>query len=111
MKKILNKIYLIIVLTALTAAYFGGCNYEQIKSKSTTGELTLEVDEGLYPVIKKETDEFMRLNKEAKINIVIKTSKEVIADLANGTAKTIISGRDFTAEENGIITSNKTEIK
>lgn len=107
----LNKIYLIIFLTALTAACVDGCNYEQIKSKSTTGELTLEVDEGLYPVIKKETDEFMRLNKEAKITVVIKTSKEVIADLANGTAKTIISGRDFTAEENSVLSANKTEVK
>src|SRR5260221_3304748 len=107
----LYKIYLIILFSVITTAYFGGCNYDQIKSKSTTGALTLEVDEGLYPVIKKETDEFMRLNKEAKITVVVKTSKEVIADLANGSAKTIISGRDFTAEENGIITSNKTEIK
>jgi phosphate transport system substrate-binding protein len=111
MKMLRNKIYLIATLCALTALFFAGCNFEQIKSKSTTGELTIEVDEGLYPVIKKEADEFTRLNKEAKINIAVKTSKEVIADLVNGSVKMIVSGRDFTKEESEVISANKTEIK
>jgi phosphate transport system substrate-binding protein len=111
MKDTLIKIFLVLVLASAAMFYINACNYDQIKSKSTNGELTVEVDEGIYPVIKKEADEFTRLNKEAKINIVIKTSKEVIADLANGNIKTIVSGRDFTADENNVITANKTEIK
>jgi phosphate transport system substrate-binding protein len=111
MKQILGKIYLVLIVFAASVIYFNGCNYDQIKSKSTTGDLTIEVDEGLYPVVKKEADEFMRLNKEAKIIVVVKTSKEVIADLANGNIKTIISGRDFTKEESGVISANKTEVK
>lgn len=105
------KYYLSAVLLISAVMYFAGCNYDQIKSKSTTGEMTIEADEGLYPVVKKVTDEFMRLNKESKINIVVKTSKEVIADLANGQAKVIISGREFTKEESDIMAANKTEIK
>ncbi len=111
MKEILIKIFLVLIFSSAAVIYFNGCNFDQIKSKSTTGDLTIEVDEGLYPVVKKEADEFMRLNKEAKIIIVVKTSKEVIADLANGNIKTIISGRDFTKEESSVITANKTEIK
>ncbi len=111
MKDTLIKIFLVLVLSSAAMFYINACNYDQIKSKSTNGELTVEVDEGIYPVIKKEADEFTRLNKDAKINIVVKTSKEVIADLANGNIKTIVSGRDFTADENNVITANKTEIK
>lgn len=104
-------ILIVIAVSAAASIYLYACNYDKIKSTTTIGEMTLEVDEGLYPVIKKEADEFMRLNKESKINIVVKTSKEVIADLANGTAKIVVSGRDFTKEENDVIAANKTEMK
>ncbi len=111
MKDTFKKILTVLALSAAAAFCINACNYDQIKSKSTNGELTVEVDEGVYPVIKKEADEFMRLNNGAKINIVIKTSREVIADLANGNIKTIISGRDFATDENSVITSNKTDVK
>jgi len=81
------------------------------KSTTTMGDLTVEVDEGISPVIKKEADEFMRLNDESKITLQVKTTNEAIADLVNGKTKMIVVGRDFSKEENDIIANNKLEIK
>lgn len=109
MKAEIKIMLLSIVLTAMVT--FNGCDYTVKKSVSTTGEITIGVDEGISPVVKEEASEFMRLNNESKVNLTIKTSKEVIADLNNGTYKTIVVGRDMTKEEADIFASNKIEIK
>ncbi len=109
MKAELKIIMLITVLTAALA--FNGCDYTVKKSVSTTGEITVGVDEGISPVVKEEASEFMRLNNEAKVNLQVKTTKEVIADLNNGSYKTIVVGRDLTKEEADIFANNKIEIK
>jgi phosphate transport system substrate-binding protein len=109
MKIEVKKILLFTLLIGLIAVC--ACDYTVKKSTSTTGELTVGVDEGISPLIKEEASEFMRLNDESKINLNIKTSKEVIADLNSGVYKTIIAGRDLTKEEADIFASNKIEIK
>lgn len=101
----------ILVVFMLFAAVWLGCDYTTQKSTSTTGELKIGIDEGLAPLLQNEAAEFMRLNKEAKITLEVKTSKEVIADLNAGVYKTIIAGRDLTKEEADIFTSNKLEVK
>ncbi len=108
-KNILKIVFIqsVIIISFLTI----GCNYDQMKSKTTIGELTVGVDESIYPVVKREADEFMRLNQDAKITVQVKTSKEVIADLANGNLKTILTARDLTDEEKSVFTANKTEFK
>jgi phosphate transport system substrate-binding protein len=90
---------------------FGSCDYSKLKQVSTSGEITIEADENISPVIRKAADEFMRLNKEAKLNIPVKTGREVIADFINGDVKTVISARDFNQQEKDIITQNKIEIR
>lgn len=97
-------------LAALLMA-FCACNYTTQKSTSTTGELTVGVDEGISPLVREESAEFMRLNTESKITLNIKTSKEVIADLNSGTYKTIVVGRELTKEEADIFAANKLEVK
>lgn len=109
MKAELKIIMLLTVL--LTVISFNGCDYTVKKSVSTTGEITVGVDEGISPVVKEEASVFMRLNNEAKVNLIVKTTKEVIADLNNGTYKTVVVGRDLTKEEADIFASNKIEIK
>ena len=109
MKAEIKIVMLIAVLAAVIT--FNGCDYTVKKSVSTTGELTVGVDEGISPVVKEEASEFMRLNTEAKVNLQVKTTKEVIADLNNGTYKTIVVGRDLTKEEAEIFANNKIEIK
>lgn len=108
--KDINK-YHVFIFTLLVLAALTGCDYTVKKSSTTIGELTVGVDEGISPVVKKEAAEFERLNNEAKINIQIKTTKEVIADLNNGNLKTIVVGRDLTKEEAEVFANNKIEVK
>lgn len=109
MKGELKKISLFALI--ITFVIFYACDYTTQKSISTTGELTVGVDEGISPLIQQEASEFMRLNKESKINLTVKTSKEVISDLNGGVYKTIVAGRDLTKEEADIFAANKIELK
>lgn len=109
MVKAMQNILILPVL--ILGIIFFSCDYTIKKSTTTTGELAAEVDEGISPVIKKEADEFMRLNAESKITLQVKTTNEVVADLINGNTKLIVVGRDFSKEENDIIANNKLEIK
>jgi len=109
MKAEMKKIILFAAVLSLIA--FSACDYTVKKSASTTGELTVGVDEGISPVVQEEASEFMRLNNEAKVTLNIKTTKEVIADLNNGTYKSVVVGRDLTKEEADIFTANKIELK
>lgn len=105
----LKKITLVVF--AALSAVITACDYTIKKSESTTGEITIGTDEGISPLIQEEASEFMRLNSESKITLDIKTSKEVIADMNNGTYKTIVVGRDLTKEEADIFAANKLEVK
>lgn len=102
--KVSSYIFLLLVL-------FAGCNFEKYKSVTTTGETTIGIDESVSPLMKKEADEFMRLNKESKINQVVKTSNELIADIVNGDIKTVVVTRDFNQQENELISRYKIEVK
>jgi phosphate transport system substrate-binding protein len=105
----LKKILFVGIIFA--CVIIGACNYTTQKSISTSRDLTVGLDEGLLPVIKKEANEFMRLNTEAKVNLSVKTSKEVIADLNSGVYKTIVVDRELTKEESDIFSANKIELK
>lgn len=109
MKAEVKKIVLLTVF--ITGIIFNGCDFKVKKSETTIGEITFGIDEGISPVVKEEASEFMRLNNEAKVNLIVKTTNEVIADLNNGVYKTIVVGRDLTKEEADIFASNKIEIK
>jgi len=109
MRAEMKKIMLFAAVLSLIT--FSACDYTVKKSASTTGELTVGVDEGISPVVQEEASEFMRLNNEAKVTLNIKTTKEVIADLNNGTYKSVVVGRDLTKEEADIFAANKIELK
>jgi len=104
------RIYYICVL-AIAFIIFKGCDYGKLRSVTTIGDYTIAVDESISPVVKKEVDEFMRLNKDARITTYIKTSNEVMADLINGDIKTVVVSRDYNQQERELIEKFKIEIK
>jgi phosphate transport system substrate-binding protein len=110
MKKLTIR-YLLAALIISGSFIYWGCEYGKVRSVTTIGETSIEVDESISPVVKKEADEFMRLNKESKINIGIKTTNEVMADLLNGDIKTVIVSREFTPQENEHISKFNIEVK
>ena len=105
----MNKYYSIFFV--LCSLLIIGCNFDKVKQVTSTGQAVIGVDESVSPVLKKEADEFMRLNKEAKIDEKIKTSNELIADIVNGDIKSIVVTRDFNQNEHDLISKYKLEIK
>lgn len=103
--------FILLSVVICSAFVYLACNYGNVRSVTTIGELTLGVDENEYPVAKKEADEFMRLNKESKINLKVKTTNELFADLMNGDLKTIIADRDFSPQENDYLSKYNIEVK
>jgi phosphate transport system substrate-binding protein len=110
MRTIIKRVIWIPVLVLSSLICFE-CNYGNVKSVTTIGEATIGVDESEAMVLKKEADEFMRLNPNSKIDLKIKTSNELMADLINGDLNTVIVNRDFNQEEKNLIAKYKIDIK
>lgn len=91
--------------------FFSGCKFDEIKSVTTTGELTIVVDENVEPLMKAEIAEFERLNPEAKVKIKVAPTKVAKVDLINGETKFIVVTRNFDDEEKAVLEKNKTEVK
>ncbi|MBK6878227.1 MAG: substrate-binding domain-containing protein [Ignavibacteria bacterium] len=106
-----NQVLTFLTLLIFTAVTFSACDFKEIKSTATTGEMKLAVDENQEPLIKAEVSEFERLNKEAKINLIFAPTNKAIADLINGEVQNIVSSRTFNAEEKQILEKNKTAYK
>lgn len=98
-------------LSLLFAFILSSCDFHEIKSKATTGEMTVEVDENIEPLMIHLKKEFERLNPEAKLNLVFKPTKNVIADLLNGDCSLIIITREFDNEEKEFIDKHKIEMQ
>jgi phosphate transport system substrate-binding protein len=110
MKKPALKYLLLFTALSCSAVYFA-CGYGKVKSVTTIGETSIEVDESISPVVKKEAAEFMRLNTESKIDMKVKTTNEVMADLINGDIKTVVASREFNQVEKEHIDKFKIDIK
>ena len=104
-----NNIMYIFVFSMMI--FFSGCKFDEIKSVTTTGELTIVVDENVEPLMKAEIAEFERLNPEAKVKIKVAPTKVAKADLINGDTKFIVVTRNFDDEEKAVLEKNKTEVK
>lgn len=105
--KILSA-YITIIIGSLI---FYGCKFGEIKSVSTTGEMSIVVDENIEPLMKEEVKEFERLNPEAKIKMSSEPTNNVIADLINGKTKFIAATRNLNEEEKGLLKKNSLEVK
>lgn len=111
MKFSFGKIGCLVLLALMNMVTVSSCDFGEIKSTATTGEMKLAVDENQEPLMTAEVKDFERLNKEARIVVQVAPTNKVIADLINGEVKTIVSNRAFNPEEKSIITNNKTEYK
>lgn len=105
----INNLKYIIAFAAVIL--FSGCKFDEIKSVTTTGELSIVVDENVEPLMKAEIKEFERLNPEAKVNMKVVPTKVAKAELINGETKFIVVTRNFDEEEKAVLEKNKTEVK
>jgi phosphate transport system substrate-binding protein len=104
-----RKIFLFLVF--IFSVIISGCKFDEIKSVSTTGELSIVVDENVEPLMKAEITEFERLNPEAKVKMKSVPTANAVADLINGDTKLIVLTRNLTEEEKASLQKNKLELK
>ncbi len=108
--KLKNKILVWILLPGVVM-FFNSCDFGSIKSKATTGEMTIEADENLESVVNLLTKDFTRLNPEAKITPIFKPTKNVITDLLNKETKLIIIAGDIAEDDRKFISDYKIELQ
>lgn len=102
---------IIILSVFIFSAFYPGCKFDEIKSVSTTGELSIVVDENVEPLMNAEIIEFERLNPEAKVKMKSVPTANAVADLINGDTKLIVLTRNLTSEEKASLQKNKLELK
>lgn len=99
------------ILLLLIVLIFSGCDFTEIKSKATIGEMSIEVDENIEPILPYLKSEFERLNPEAKINYTVKPTKVAITDFLNKDTKLILVTSDLTEEDKKYLKEYKIEFQ
>lgn len=107
---LINKIFNLVLIAGISFL-LTACDFGEIKSKATTGEMSIEADENLERVVDSLCKGFTTLNKEAKINPVFKPWKNIITDLINKETKLIIIAGDITEEDKKFIADYKIELQ
>jgi phosphate transport system substrate-binding protein len=102
---------LLLLLIPVTGFIFSSCDYSQIKSKATIGELTFIADENLEPIMPYLKSEFERINPEAKLNYTLAPTRNAIADLLNKDTKLIMLAGDFNDEDKKYVAQYKLEFQ
>ncbi len=105
-----NKILFLIIIIGIIFVFYS-CDFGNIKSKATTGEMTIEVDENIINVVELLTKDFTRLNPEAKITPISKPTKNVITDLLNKETKLIIIAGDMSEDDKKFVSDYKIELQ
>jgi len=108
--KVISNILFIVFIAAMTH-FISGCDFGNIKSKATIGEMTIEADENLEPVLPFLKDEFQRLNPEAKLNYTVKPSRNIITDLLNKDTKLIMTSAEFNEDDKRYLSDYKIEVQ
>jgi phosphate transport system substrate-binding protein len=107
----LKKYILSLILIAGIPLLFYSCDFGSIKSKATTGEMTIGADENLETVVGLLSKDFTRLNPEAKITPVFKPTKNIITDLLNKETKLIIIAGDMSEDDKKFVKDYKIELQ
>lgn len=77
---------------------FFGC-YEEQKESTTKGNLLINIDESIAPVMNDVVIEFEKLYTEAKIGKEVVSAREAIANLINEKVGLILISRELNKEE------------
>ena len=85
------------VLMIMTFLFFG-C-YEEQKESTTKGNLLINIDESIAPVMKDVVLDFEKLYTEAKIGKEVVSAREAIANLINEKVGLILISRELNQEE------------
>ncbi len=93
----LNSVLLAIVISLLVAC--SNSTQKKYNDTSTSGNITVTVDESLKPIIEAQKDVFEALYPDAKLNIIYTSEYEAINLLISDSARIAIVTREMLPEE------------
>ncbi|MFZ1851953.1 MAG: substrate-binding domain-containing protein [Nitrosomonas sp.] len=85
-----------------------GCNREPGSTKLTSGTLTVECDEAVFPAMNALAAEFRQQYPDARIEIRCVEARAATADFVNDSVKVIVCARPLNDEERNVLTTTKT---
>lgn len=96
----------LLVLSMLALAACGG-DPKQKQDTSTTGTISISVDESFQPIIESQVSTFEGIYKYASINAQYKAEGEVVKDLLNDSTRIAILARKLNDEESAVFEKRK----
>ena len=102
--------YILPTILIITIINLQGCDFSDIKPKSTTGDLKVVADENIKQLMIAEEKEFERLNPEANIEYQFMATREVTAALINGDVSVAVVVGGLTEEEFNIANEHNVKI-
>jgi phosphate transport system substrate-binding protein len=98
------------VLGCLVVAFslLAGCNREPGSTRLTAGNLVVECDEAVFPVINALAAEFRQQYPDARIEVRSADAREATANFVNDSVKVIVCSRQLNDEERNVLTAGKT---
>lgn len=101
----MKRFGLMLFCTLLCAA----CSREPGSRVFTKGNLSVQVDEAVVPVMTLVVDDFQRQYPEAKVAIHPVQGRDAVVNFVNDTIKVIMLGRELNKEEKGALAAAKIE--
>lgn len=98
----------LLVVTCVAVLHLTGCAPER-KYSVTEGEVVIECDASLFPVIQPLVEDFQRSYDKARIHLRTVPAREAIANYVNDSVQYIITARELNAEEKQYVTDVKIE--
>ncbi|NDI99403.1 phosphate ABC transporter substrate-binding protein [Flavobacterium sp. LaA7.5] len=111
----IKKIYILIITVFVSAGFFFACKNNtatgEVEQTSTSGTLTMYVDNTVQPIAEDVIAVFHSVYDRATITQVNKTETEIVNALLNDTARVAIMARKLTEEEERYFEQKKIEPK
>jgi phosphate transport system substrate-binding protein len=85
-----------------------GCNREPGSTKLTSGTLTVECDEAVFPAVNLLAADFRQQYPDARIDVRCVEARAATADFVNDSVKVIVCSRPLNDEERNVLTATKT---
>ena len=112
MNRLCLRVCAVLCALAVPALVIVGCGGKEPGATSITkGSFLLGCDEAVLPVINHEIQEFTSLYTDAHVTVRDGGAREIIAQFAADSIRTIICGRELNKEERDALAAAKVEIQ
>ncbi|MBK7258625.1 MAG: substrate-binding domain-containing protein [Ignavibacteriae bacterium] len=100
--------YSIVAILVAAGLVLAGCSREPGSTKLTSGTLTVECDEAVFPAMNVLAADFRQQYPDARIDIRCVEARAATANFVNDSVKVIVCARPLNDEERNVLTATKT---